>query len=133
VTFPPPIIVEYVDGVRWRMFHDAAYQLDDGRVSTVMRGFVHDFASIPPLLRGLAPSAGDGENRYGVAAIWHDWLYVYGSIEGQAVTRKDADDLFLEMMLALGVAEWRARTIYRAVRIFGARYWGRGTEGNREP
>ena len=118
-----PLHVDFIDGRRWRVARDIGYRTDAGEVSTVRAGFVFDFASIPRLLWPLVPPAGDGHNLYGIAAVWHDWLYVHKQIGGRSITRKEADDLFLEIMRGVGVAEWMARAMYSAVRGFGSMYW----------
>ena len=115
-----PLTVEYVDGRRWRVHQDIAYRTAAGEVSTVRAGFVFDFASIPRLFWPLIPPAGDGRNLYGLAAAWHDWLCVHRKIGGRPITRKEADALFLEIMLYVGVRRRLARVMYRAVRLFGS-------------
>ena len=120
---PWPLVVEFIDGKEWRVFRDISYRTDAGEISTVREGFVFDFASIPRLLWVRFPPAGDGKNLYGLAAAWHDWLYIHRKIGGRAITRKEADDLFLEIMLYLGVRPWIAHTMHRAVRAFGWTYW----------
>jgi hypothetical protein len=77
----------------------------------VPAGFVTDLASIPRVLWSLLPPHG----RYAKAAIIHDWLYATG-IGG----REYADDVFLEAMEVLGVSPWKRKTMYWAVRAFGA-------------
>ena len=114
-----PLKVDFIDGRRWRVAADISYRTRAGEVSTVRAGFVFDFASIPRLLWPLVPPAGDGQNRYGLAAVWHDWLYVHQQIGGRKITRLEADRLFLEIMRYVGVAEWMAKAMFWAVRGFG--------------
>ena len=118
-----PLTVEFIDGRRWRVHQDISYRTAAGEVSTVRAGFVFDFASIPKILWPLVPPAGDGHNLYGLAAVWHDWLYVHRQIGGRAITRREADALFLEIMLYVGVRPLLARAMYPAVRVVG---WGSG-------
>ena len=118
-----PLRGEFIDGRRWRVARNVSYRSRAGEVSTVRVGFVFDFASIPRLLWPLVPPAGDGHNRYGLAAVWHDWLYVHKQIGGRAITRKEADGLFLDIMQYVGVAEWMVQAMYGAVRVFGFFYW----------
>lgn len=99
-----------------------------GEFTTVRAGFAFDFASIPRFLWPLAPPAGDGKNLYGLAAVWHDWLYVHRRINGRPIQRIEADELFLEIMLHVKVQPWIARTMYRAVRLFGGSVWSRRNE-----
>jgi hypothetical protein len=120
-----PIEVEYIDGIEWKLKGDVSYLTMVGETSTVKAGFVYDFASIPRWLFWLYPPAGDGSNCYGVAATFHDWLYAHRKIGGREITRKEADDLFKEIMLYIGVSEHIAALMYRAVRMFGWMPWGR--------
>ncbi len=114
-----PLIVEYVDGRRWRVHQDISYRTGMGEVSTVRKGFVFDFASIPKILWPLVPPAGDGHNLYGLAAVWHDWLYTHRKIGGRAITRREADELFLQIMVYVGVRQWLACAMYGVVRAAG--------------
>lgn len=107
----------------------------------VYAGLNTDIASVPGLL-GLAKTLGfekDGPQRR--AAVGHDFLYLiikkYGGlvpselgryeirIKGQWTratsvwSRKDADEFFLHFMLLDGVTPWKAKVMYRAVRLFG--------------
>ncbi len=56
--------------------------------------------------------------KYGNAAVIHDWLYW-----DQPRTRQEADDIFLEGMEVLEVPNWKRKTIYYAVRLFGGFAW----------
>ena len=98
----------------------------------VPEGFEHDFASVPrPLWVLVAPID------LGIASIVHDWLYANagrvetlrwaGTWEPVATpwTREDADRLFARLMREQGVARWRRRAAYLAVRVFAGRFWGR--------
>lgn len=122
-----PLTVCYIDGRRWRLACDAAYLIHGGRfagsVSTVRAGFIYDWASIPRCFWAIFPAAGDGSNRYGIAALWHDWAYEHGQIAGQPCERRDADDLFYEIMLYVGVRPRLARLMWWAVRVGGWRGW----------
>lgn len=120
-----PLSVVFVDGRRWRVAADIAYRTQAGELSTVRAGFVFDFASIPRVFWPLVPPAGDGHNLYGIAAVWHDWLYAHKLVGGRPITREEADRLFLEIMRYVGVAPWMARAMYLAVRAFGGLYWRR--------
>lgn len=58
------------------------------------------------------------QDKMNPAAVIHDLLYETG-----AVSRALADAVFLEAMLVLGVAYWRAYAAYTAVRICGWRFY----------
>ena len=96
-----------------------SYRTAAGELSTVREGFVFDWASIPLAFTWYIPPAGDGKNCYGIAALFHDWLYCHRKIGGRAVTRAECDGLFLEIMLYVGVTGWLARTMWAAVRAGG--------------
>lgn len=86
---------------------------------TVPAGFVSDWASVPWMLDGLVPSFGP----YAPAAIAHDYLYTMGGVLPY-VTRKQADNLFLELMKELGIPWLKRSLMYRAVRLGGGSGWG---------
>lgn len=71
--------------------------------------------------------------RYGreilIAAAVHDWYYSDGRHlipAGVGDRRLWCDQLFYRMLRAAGVNLVRARSAYRAVRLFGGRVWGKG-------
>jgi len=100
-------------------------------------GSLTNFASIPRVFWRIAPPVGDGARaRYGLAAIAHDELYrshcVVRKIPNREhpkytvhvdVDRKFADAVFLAIMAADEVSWWRRKTMYYAVRAFGAGNW----------
>lgn len=94
---------------------------------TAPKGFQTDFASIPRAFWAIIPPMG----LHSGAAIIHDYLYVHHSYVDPRtgtvhdVTRKEADVLFLMLMLYSGVSTLRAWTMYRAVRLFGKKAWNR--------
>jgi hypothetical protein len=132
-------------GRRWLYFLKRAYCYEWEPPSgvrlrlTVPRLFRHDGASIPSFAWfALAP---DGLIRS--AALIHDWIYknngvlparsVEGSMDGVTwrsirdftLTRKQADQIFLDVMLASGMNRSLAKTAHRFVRMF-ARRWKPG-------
>lgn len=98
---------------RWKLHSPYNYQ---GRKHTVTvpQGFSTDFASVPRLLWMLLPPYG----RYTVAAVVHDWLYY-----AQSMKRKEADRIFLSIMIEDRVRVIRAVLMYLAVRAFGWHAW----------
>jgi hypothetical protein len=80
---------------------------------TAPLGYVTDFATVPRLLRWLVPV--DGKHR--LAALVHDVCYDYN-----LMPRKEADRLFLKIMLQDGVRPITAYAMYGVVRIFGKGY-----------
>ena len=83
-------------------------------------GFITDFASIPRVLWPLLPPDGS----YAKAAVIHDYLYTYQAIGGRWITRKQADQVFLEAMEDSGVGFITRMTVYAGVRFGGWIAWG---------
>ena len=89
---------------------------------TVPEGFQTDLASVPrlPVVYLLTGATGNE------AAVIHDFLYT-----SQPCTRKQADDVFHEALLATGVPAWRAWLMWCGVRAGGAGHWkARPTSGS---
>lgn len=119
-AFPLPLVLENA-GMRGRsrLFKLAApfvFVSSKGKLS-VPKGFVTEGMSLPPVLWSWCNPFAQGME----SAIFHDYLYSEGNVYG--FTRKEADDLFLEGMTACGVPWLKRQTIYRAVRLFGWRYY----------
>ncbi len=117
-------VTPLADGVQWRLNTDFRYESDAAGLITVPgtepdRKFVSDFASIPRALWGELPPW----QRYGAAAIVHDWLYW-----SQPCTRDLADGVLREAMQTLAVADGTISKIYQAVRIFGQASWDRNAQ-----
>lgn len=119
-----PLHVEYVDGVKWLLDADVSYRTEAGEISTVKRGFVFDFASVPRPLWFLYPPAGTTGNPYGIAALVHDWLCAHRKIGGREITFSEANGIFREILLYLGCRPTLAWTMYLAVQSpFGWWLW----------
>lgn len=87
----------------------------------IEEGFETDFASIPRWARSFVPVIG----RHIQPAIVHDKTYeaLILSLTGRAMTKFEADQLFLEAMLYMEVNFVRRNIMYRAVRIGGTGRW----------
>lgn len=80
----------------------------------VPEGFLTDLASVPRALwAGFSPF-----DEYLEAAIPHDWGY---SPLNTNFTRRQIDDIMLELMFNSGVSWPRRHAVHTAVRRFGAR------------
>ena len=117
-SFTTPLVVSpLADGRRWKLVYqfgyDVGYKGSDDRI-TVPAGFVTDFASTPQPIWWLIPPWG----KYGKAAVVHDYLYLV-----KTRTRKEADGIFREAMVVLGVPEWQVFVMHLAVRLFGWPAW----------
>ena len=109
------------------------YQLNfDGYSRIVVpKGFVYDGASVPTGFYWILKR--DGLCR--AAALIHDFIYKHKGMNCvqtlnrkrnfvyKEVDRKFADDLFYDLLLLAGVKKWKAKTAYRAVRMFGWYSW----------
>lgn len=112
-------------GVDYRVVEDYTYDSGAYRI-TVLNGFTYDRASIPRVLWVLI----DKDSLSNVAPLLHDLLYRHGGAlpENQVspyrkFSRKDTDDLFLELMTDCGVKRWRREAAYQAVRRFSGFAW----------
>ena len=105
------------DGIFWMLQESMSYDVGSegsGNTVNVPGGFITDFASVPRPLWWLFPKWG----RYGNAAVIHDFLYW-----DQSRSRKEADDIFSEGMIVLGVRSTTRKALYWAVRLFGVFAW----------
>ena len=113
------VVTPMPDGKHWELLKPFRYYVGEensDEVIYVPSGFRTDFASIP---RPFWSLIGAPWGKYGAAAVVHDWCYFRGIL---LYTRKRADEIFYEAMGVLGVPEWKRRTMYVAIRIFGG--WG---------
>lgn len=94
-----------------------------GELYTVPAGFETDGASIPRWLWLVCGHPLQAPRV--VAAIVHDFLYGCGDPEA---TRADADDLYRDMQIALGVSRRRAYVEWIALRLFGWTHWRRAAK-----
>jgi len=125
--------VYYKDGNVWEINQvpPEAFGLMYGEYNIIPAdGFITDFLSIPVFARWLIPKTG-GNDRSGVAAIFHDWLYSYPGINRTPASRKFADDLFRDVLIHLGVKRWKYNLMYAAVRVGGGRVYGKPSKLNR--
>jgi hypothetical protein len=118
---PPEMPTFRIDGwegddMVFRLVHYMTVPTSKGAV-TVPTGFRTDGLSIPSPFR---PLVGPATGRAFISGILHDFLYSKASSHSYSMSRKDADDLFLEVMFNLGIG-FRRNLIYQAVRLFGWR------------
>lgn len=124
-SFTKPLRVEAVDERNWKLLEEFDYyigELDSDEYVSVPVGYETDFATIPQIFWSIIPPWG----KYGKAAVIHDFLctdgYYFRVVDGAKlqvpVTRKEADDIFLEAMTVLGVDEVTRTAMYAAVRAY---------------
>lgn len=114
--------MEPVSTGAWRLVHDWTLVFR-GEFYHVPAGTVTDGASIPRALWLVCGHPMEVPRLY--AALVHDYLYAGGDPEA---TRKDADDLYRDLCIALGVAKFRAFVEWAALRAFGGGHW----QGNKQ-
>ena len=89
---------------------------------TIPAGFPSDGASVPRFFWRLVFPPGDPSALR--AAVIHDYIYRH---HPSGWTRKDADDLFRDLLIQDGTSLFRANAAYYAVRLFGGRSWSKGS------
>lgn len=98
------------------------YRFDDesGREWTIRPGYVYDGASIPTLT-GLTWVAtySKFDPRVMRAALVHDY---FCDTRPPKLNYLQAADLFHKMLLEDGAGKWKARTMVRAVKMFGPKW-----------
>ena len=109
---------------KWELDGEMRYASDlVGHLIVIPKGFVTDLASIPRLARLIIPVNG----RHRLAAIVHDYLYARKGLLSIVVrmSRKQADQVFLEALKVQGVGWWKRQLMYTAVRAGGWAYWNK--------
>lgn len=111
--FKGELILKYrdkpVNGKWFELYEPLEYLSRDGFLFVIPRKIGTDFASIPRMFRAMISRVG----KYGKAAVLHDWLCQY-----KIVSRKEADQIFLEAMELLGVGWFKRRAMYIGVRSY---------------
>lgn len=102
---------------------DLIYVTNNGLTIVIPKGFITDFASIPRAFWSILPPISPF---YVKAAVIHDFIYTsQGKLPNikRVYTRKDADLLFLEIMILENAPTWKRNIMYAAVRAFGYFAW----------
>ena len=95
----------------------------NNKTVTVPAGFQSDGCSVPEFLWDTVSPQIDPRTLR--AAIVHDFLYRENVPNW---TRKEADELFYDFMVADGMPKFKAGIAYYGVRWFGGGNWRRGVE-----
>lgn len=91
---------------------------------TIPSGFITDGASIPTWLVPLCGSSMEIPRVF--AAVLHDYLYTIGPIQDKdkhCKLRKEADKVYRDYNIQLGMSKFRANFEYYFIRSFGWAYW----------
>lgn len=118
-----PVLTPFADASRWMLWAPLRVTVA-GSDLIVPAGFVTDFASVPPALRGLVAPIGP----HLVPSIVHDYLYW-----NQSCTRAQSDRIFLLALEEAGVGAFQRELFYQSVRTpLGARAWRDNAQDHRE-
>jgi hypothetical protein len=110
----------FSDARFWIVKEPLVYRVGVSKDSVVVpRGFVTDFASIPPALQSLIQK--NSENL--LPAVVHDFLYWT-----QTCTRAESDQLLKLAMIENRVSSTQQKAIYGAVRAAGIFAWASNRE-----
>ena len=108
-TTPVKLLVPLIEGDEWETIEPLNFRSELRQKHYVVpANFKTDLAS-HWTVRGSANAP----------AVLHDWLYRNGIAFRQIEDREEADDVFLEAMIATGVPVAKAKAMYWAVRQFG--------------
>ncbi|MEM9266208.1 MAG: DUF1353 domain-containing protein [Cyanobacteria bacterium P01_F01_bin.13] len=129
-----PIYKSLWAGKKFQLDEWWTYEDHLGQVWVIPPGFVYDLASIPSWMAGCLQWGA-----WNVGAVPHDWAYengyllrvTHGRLKEVPVTKRQADDLFADVMFSVGrkirgTRSWRMQLVYFAVRMFGKGVWFRG-------
>ena len=116
LIFEKPTISPYGEDI-WELRYDWTIVFR-GEFYPIPAGTTTDGASIPRWLWGICGHPLQLPRLY--AALVHDWLYDGGD---ETATRADADDLYRDLLIALGAPRWKAYIEWVALRVFGGRRW----------
>ena len=112
-----PLIVEgRLKRNKLEMESSMAWKSSDGRLVTILAGFITDLASLPWIALLFLVKLG----RHQRAAVLHDQLY-----RSQVESRAWSDNEFNKAMRQDDVATWRRRIIYAGVRAGGWAAWNK--------
>jgi hypothetical protein len=122
----PSVLISQIGATRdYVVEGEYIYDRTDHKL-TVPKGLIFDRASIPRIF-WLLISPDDLGN---VAPLLHDYLYRNGGKlpknhvnPYRTYSRRDTDDLFLEVMTKCGVEPWRRKAAYDAVRLASDFAW----------
>lgn len=113
---------DWTEPKEWVVIAPLRYEDKAGTIYEVPKGFITDLASIPAAIQLLPGFNVNGKSRR--PSVLHDWNYC-----SQKMSRRAADDLFLECLLSESILKPLARTYWLGVRAFGWHYWNKRKGG----
>lgn len=128
LAFDRPVLYPPKDGdAMWELAADW-YIVFNGYVFNLPIGFKTDGASIPRYLWRVCGTPLEAPRVY--AALVHDWLYSGGDPDA---TRGEADAIYRDIQIALGVSKVKAFAEWAALRLCGWTHWRGRKVYNGEP
>lgn len=122
-SFTKPLKVKFINnGKQFELLESFSYYRENDKddIIEVPAGFVSDLASIPRIFWNILPPQGAGKGlNYSSSCFLHDKPYSADT----PYSRKEADDIFLESMKAVGVSKIVRYTLYYCVRWFGKSHY----------
>jgi len=118
MRFPEELNLKFLVDDEFFLMSNFTYKSENHGLITCPAEYLTDGASIPKFAWVLIGSPWSG--KYPRAAVIHDWLC---SSEGvilntrNRLTKKETDDVFLEMMKFLGVSWFKRCKMHKAVRL----------------
>ena len=110
-----PKIQGYAKGMT-KLLEPFVYKVTSGKIYRIPKGFEFDGASIPRMVQDII--GGAFLPQFLAAAAVHDYLY-----EKRIGSRKVADKVLKEILIANKVPKAKASVMYAAVRVGGWYYW----------
>lgn len=123
IFFPDEPDADPIDQVLYKLRRAYSYTTLAGVRIDIPENFKTDLLSAPRstwTILGLPP-----DGLYRCAAVVHDWLYENQGDLGKGVefTRKQCDDILLEIMTRVKISWFQRQATYAAVRLFGGTHW----------
>jgi len=129
--FPLSLDLTFLEDDKFYFIGDFIYKSPKFGDITCPETYLTDGASIPRWSQPIVGSPWSG--KYPRAAVIHDWLCSSeGEILGsdKKLTKKETDQVFLEMMEFLGVGSIKRHIMYRAVRLARRKFeWEKNSAG----
>lgn len=113
--------IKYLGDGKWMLTEDFVYFHAVEGMITVPEGTITDLDSVPRLPFAYMLT----KNASVLGALVHDDLYQKGYIQGENITRAEADGIFLDLMEEEGVSWWQRRMIWLGVRLGGWIPWNK--------
>lgn len=117
------LTLRHVPGTeQWVVDNPFIWQIDKlGQSPAYIRvpsGYQTDLASVPRFFWRVFHPAQHPE-----ASVPHDAIYSGATLTLRIFTRREADDLFLDILTEMGASWFKRRSAWLAVRMFGGARW----------